>query len=108
MSPILCAMDNYGSVNDAMCWVHSGHSLFPCFGCQYSDDAPRPPFVHGRGEKQQLATGASKAGEGRQERVDNYMTMSAGDDKRQECAADYEGRDKVGEGGKGDGDGNWQ
>jgi hypothetical protein len=35
MPPALCAMDNYGSVDGAMRWVHSGCSPYPCFGRHY-------------------------------------------------------------------------
>jgi hypothetical protein len=48
--------------------------------------------------------GASKVGGGWQESVDNHRTTTAGKDERQERAADDEGSNKEGEGGKGDGD----
>jgi hypothetical protein len=53
----------------------------------------------------QLATGASKAGGGWQESVDDHMATTAGDNKPQERAVDDEGNNKEGEGGKGNGDG---
>ncbi len=54
----------------------------------------------------QLATGASKAGGGWPESVDDHSTMTAGKDEQQEHAADYDGSNKEGEGDKGNGDGN--
>jgi hypothetical protein len=54
----------------------------------------------------QLAIGASKAGGGWQESIDNHTTMMVGDEEGQEHAADDEGNDKEGEGSKGIGDGN--
>jgi hypothetical protein len=43
-------------------------------------------------------------GGGWQESVDNHTTMMAGNHERRERAADDEGSNKEGEGGKGDGD----
>jgi hypothetical protein len=48
--------------------------------------------------------GASKGGGGWQESVNDHRTTMAGNDKLQECVVDYEGCDKKGKGGKGDGD----
>ncbi len=53
----------------------------------------------------QLVMGASKAGGGWQESVDDHLTMTAGNDKQLELVADDDGSDKEGEGGKGDSDG---
>ncbi len=50
--------------------------------------------------------GASKAGGGWQQSIDNHMIMTAGNDKGQEGAVDDEGNYKEGKGGKGNGDGN--
>jgi hypothetical protein len=47
---------------------------------------------------------ASKVGGGWQESIDNHTTMMVGDDKQLEYAADDEGSNKEGKGGKGDGD----
>jgi hypothetical protein len=54
----------------------------------------------------QLATGASKAGSGWQESIDNHMTMMAGNGKQQERTCNDQGNDKDGKGGKGDDDNN--
>ncbi len=43
-------------------------------------------------------------GGGWQESVDDHMTTTVGDNKRREHAADDEGSNKEGKGGKGDGD----
>jgi hypothetical protein len=53
--------------------------------------APDPPIC-GRGENNnQLATGASKAGSSWQESIKEHMTMTAGNNKQQDSAADDEG-----------------
>jgi hypothetical protein len=57
-------------------------------------------------DNNQLATGASKAGSGRQESIDDHTAMTAGNDKQQEHAADDDGSNEEGKGGKGDNDGN--
>jgi hypothetical protein len=54
----------------------------------------------------QLATGLSKVGNSWQESINNHTTTMAGSNKQQECAADDEGSNKDGKGGKGVGDGN--
>jgi hypothetical protein len=43
-------------------------------------------------------------GSGWQESIEDHMTMTAGNDKRQERAADDEGSNKEGKGGKGNGE----
>ncbi len=54
----------------------------------------------------QLAAGASQAGRGLQEGVDNHMTRMAGHFKQREHVADDEGNGEEGKGSKGNGDGN--
>jgi hypothetical protein len=49
----------------------------------------------------QLATGASKAGSGWQETINDPTTTTAGKDKQQERAVYDEGSDKEGKGSKG-------
>jgi hypothetical protein len=48
--------------------------------------------------------GASKVGGGWQESVDNHTTTKAGDDEQCEHAADVEGSNREGKGGKGNGE----
>jgi hypothetical protein len=52
----------------------------------------------------QLAKGESKVGGGWQESVDDHTTTVAGEEEQCEHAADVEGSDKEGKGGKGDGE----
>jgi hypothetical protein len=52
----------------------------------------------------QLATGALKVGNGWQESVEDHTSMTAGNNEQRGCAADVEGSNKEGEGGKGDGE----
>jgi hypothetical protein len=66
---------------------------------------PDPPPSAGEvTSNNQLAMGASKAGGGWQENVDDHMATTAGKDKQQEHARNDEGNNEDGEGGKGDGD----
>ncbi len=55
-------------------------------------------------DNNQPAMGAPKAGGGLGESVDDHKITMAGDAERRERAADDEGSDKEGKGGKGDGD----
>jgi hypothetical protein len=55
-------------------------------------------------DNNQLATEASKAGGVWQESIDDHLTMTAGNDKGREHAADDDGSNKEGKGGKGNGD----
>ncbi len=66
--------------------------------------AQDPPLSAGEVKNNnQLAMGASKAGSGWQESIDNHTTTMAGDNKWWEYATDDEGKDsnKEGKGGKG-------
>ncbi len=52
----------------------------------------------------QLTMRATKVGGGWQESIDDHTTTLVGNNEQQERAADDEGSNKVGKGGKGDGD----
>ncbi len=60
------------------------------------------------GEQQLTSDGTNKGGQwlSREHRQGNHMTTMVGDNKQQERAADDDGSDKEGKGGKGDGEGN--
>jgi hypothetical protein len=69
--------------------------------------APDPPLpAREVKSNNQLATRASKAGGGWQERVNDHMTTTAGDDKQQEHVCNDEGNNEDGKGSKGNGDNN--
>jgi hypothetical protein len=57
-------------------------------------------------DNNQLATGASKAGSGWQESINDRRTTTVGNNEQQEHAADDDRSNNKGKGGKDDGDGN--
>ena len=67
------------------CQAARGH-LGTCVGAAGDDDgrgpddhaADAPPSCFGQKNNNQLATGAAKAGSGRQESIENHMVMTTG------------------------------
>jgi hypothetical protein len=76
------------------------------WGKYETNDGPRPPLsMGGVKNNNQQAKGASNEGGGWQERVKDHMTTMVGNKGQQVRAADDEGINKEGNGGKGNCDG---
>ncbi len=70
-----------------------------------ANDGPRPPLSMGEVKNNnQLATGASKAGSGWQESIDNHTTTVTGNEEQRGHMAYDEGSNKEGKGSKGNGE----